>query len=844
MKRSTSRSGTAVTRTAVANTALKKKAGLNRTAVKKAGLKKTGSGAKKTALKKSFAGKTVAKTSIAKTSPKTSARKTAAKTPALAERARQIPQFSPNFSVFLVLPESVCLYSESRKFFLHGALYCRLAEAIAKGGRTCRDLVTVLAREFPADKVEEALQRLFERRYVVPASPVSHGTAAAYWTSLGLPLETAEANLDKCRVRIQTVGGVHGRDELAEALRNLGVRVVNRGGDLMVTVVADYMEQQLAEINAGHLADKTPWLLVQLAGIAPLVGPVFTPGQGACWNCLSDRMKRNREIKGMLDREGARLLVASPLLADPLGQGGIGLAAVEIAKAIATGFRTELSDHIFSLDLTGATVAKHYVAARPQCAACGQKKLRDPRRAPAPVELGETGKLVMTSGGYRSMSSRATVAKFRRHVSPLTGVVSRLERIEADLPLNTNFIAQHNFSAPSRSVNQLRAALGGGSYGKGSTAEQGEASALMEAIERYSGIFQGDEVRVTKRYVDFAPGEAILPNEVMLYSERQHAETAASGGDHSHDHGNHAGQQPGGAGLKAAAMVQPPPPPLGHTDKVEWSPAWSFGDERFRWLPTAMMYFFYGGGYTTDSNGCAAGNTVGEAIVQGFLELVERDAYAIWWYNRLQRREVDLSQFDDSYIRDLQLQFAENGRRMWVLDVTSDLGIPTFVAISHWMKDGRENIEFGSGAHFDARIALLRALTELNQFMALGLMGGGSGDKSSLDGTTPLRLENYPYLIPLGEAASVSSDSKFGRLDIREQVKACVDVVARQGLDFLVLDQTRVDIGTPVVRVIVPGMRHFYRRFAPGRLYDVPVKLGWTDRPTREDDLNPIHPHT
>jgi ribosomal protein S12 methylthiotransferase accessory factor len=71
-----------------------------------------------------------------------------------------------------------------------------------------------------------------------------------------------------------------------------------------------------------------------------------------------------------------------------------------------------------------------------------------------------------------------------------------------------------------------------------------------------------------------------------------------------------------------------------------------------------------------------------------------------------------------------------------------------------------------------------------------------------------------------------------------------VDTVRRAGLDFLALDQTRPDIGVPVARVIVPGMRHFYRRFAQGRLYDVPVKLGWRDRPTPESELNPIHPHT
>jgi ribosomal protein S12 methylthiotransferase accessory factor len=86
--------------------------------------------------------------------------------------------------------------------------------------------------------------------------------------------------------------------------------------------------------------------------------------------------------------------------------------------------------------------------------------------------------------------------------------------------------------------------------------------------------------------------------------------------------------------------------------------------------------------------------------------------------------------------------------------------------------------------------------------------------------------------------------SKFGRLDTREQVTACVNLVKRAGLDFLVLDQTRPDIEVPVVRVIVPGLRHFYRRFAPGRLYDVPVKLGWRKQPLSESELNPLHPQT
>jgi hypothetical protein len=75
-------------------------------------------------------------------------------------------------------------------------------------------------------------------------------------------------------------------------------------------------------------------------------------------------------------------------------------------------------------------------------------------------------------------------------------------------------------------------------------------------------------------------------------------------------------------------------------------------------------------------------------------------------------------------------------------------------------------------------------------------------------------------------------------------VMACVQIAKRAGLDFLVLDQTRPDIEVPVVRVIVPGLRHFYRRFGPGRLYDIPVKLGWLERPLSETALNPLHPHT
>ena len=64
--------------------------------------------------------------------------------------------------------------------------------------------------------------------------------------------------------------------------------------------------------------------------------------------------------------------------------------------------------------------------------------------------------------------------------------------------------------------------------------------------------------------------------------------------------------------------------------------------------------------------------------------------------------------------------------------------------------------------------------------------------------------------------------------------------MARHGMELLVLDQTLPDVGLPVVKVMVPGLRHYWARFAPGRLYDVPVRLGLREQPVTYEDLNPV----
>src|SRR5260370_19905499 len=73
--------------------------------------------------------------------------------------SKEVAQFAPNFTVYVLPPDVVCLYSEDRKFFLPGELYWALTTALAKGGKSLPDTVRELGRDFPPDKMWAALDR-------------------------------------------------------------------------------------------------------------------------------------------------------------------------------------------------------------------------------------------------------------------------------------------------------------------------------------------------------------------------------------------------------------------------------------------------------------------------------------------------------------------------------------------------------------------------------------------------------------------------------------------------------------------------------------------------------------
>jgi len=137
----------------------------------------------------------------------------------------------------------------------------------------------------------------------------------------------------------------------------------------------------------------------------------------------------------------------------------------------------------------------------------------------------------------------------------------------------------------------------------------------------------------------------------------------------------------------------------------------------------------------------------------------------------------------------------------------------------------------------------------MNQFLPAVMHSAGNGrdgygarDPELLRWWTTATLANQPYLVPDADTAARTPASwpKLASDDLADDLALVQRLVEERGMELLVLDQTRPDIGLPVAKVIVPGMRHFWARFAPGRLYDIPVSLGWLDAPVSEDDLNPI----
>jgi ribosomal protein S12 methylthiotransferase accessory factor len=740
------------------------------------------------------------------------------------------PQFRPHFHVEVVAPKTVYLLSEQKKIALTGRLYCWLAPLL-NGSHTVDEIVSKLESQVSPAAIEQALTLLEKKGYITEADDTLAPEVAAFWNLLNVDSRVANNRLQSSRVSVTAFGTVE-KEPLITALQSLNIRI-SPEQDLAVVLTSDYLEPELATFNQKALQTQQPWILVKPVGAVIWIGPIFIPGKTGCWQCLAHRLRGNREIETSIQQQ-KNLVNPFPISRSILPstlQIGLNLAATEIAKWIVHGEHEQLEGKLITLDLASLNLRHHVLVKRPQCPACGDSEYLA-NRAAQPLVLTSRKKQFTTDGGHRILSPVQTLKRYEHLISPITGVVSVLERISgAGNDLIHIYAAVHPSPREAENLDSLRQVLRLKSAGKGRTDLQSQASAFGEAIERYSGIYTGDEIRVKATYAQLGES-AIHPNALMQFSDAQYQNRQAWNQKHS--------------------QFNWAPQPFESEREIEWTPVWSLTQAKFKYLPTAYLYYNYPllDDYQfclANSSGCAAGNTLEEAILQGFMELVERDSVAIWWYNRLQRPAVDLASFNDPYLSALQDYYKTLHREFWVLDVTSDLNIPSFAAVSRRTDQEAENILFGFGAHFDPKIALLRAVTELNQLLPLEKIADRNKDLIPVEQDvkswlTTATLANQPYLSP-DESVIPKVFTDYPHCwsdDLRCDVLKCVEIAAQHSLEMLVLDQTQPDIGLNVVKVIVPGLRSFKARFAPGRLYDVPVKLGWLSTSLSEEQFNPI----
>jgi ribosomal protein S12 methylthiotransferase accessory factor len=139
-----------------------------------------------------------------------------------------------------------------------------------------------------------------------------------------------------------------------------------------------------------------------------------------------------------------------------------------------------------------------------------------------------------------------------------------------------------------------------------------------------------------------------------------------------------------------------------------------------------------------------------------------------------------------------------------------------------------------SAAHVSPRTAVQRTVTEaaLNWFIT---------SKKPCDADISEWLETavlgqHPHLQPWGlttlppESPPISTEA---------QVEYLTSRLAVAGLRPVAIDLTRRDTLLNTVRIIVPGLRTFKPGYSTGRLYDVPVLLGWRSDRLPESELNP-----
>ncbi len=243
------------------------------------------------------------------------------------------------------------------------------------------------------------------------------------------------------------------------------------------------------------------------------------------------------------------------------------------------------------------------------------------------------------------------------------------------------------------------------------------------------------------------------------------------------------------------------------------------------------------------STGCAAGRTFGEAAARALLELVERDAASLWWIGGQRAKLIgsDSSVMQDAAPRLGVLRSGCAERTTWLLDITTDLGIPVIAALSV-NRDGR-GLACGFAARLCARRAAASAIYEMCQIelalqlaeikrAQLGNAGLNEVDRRHARRAADIDARDCPLLYPNGVGKALAAGTSEA-----DELPAIRAVFDSRNIEAALVDLTRADFGLAVVAAIAPDLQLLPGNIETARLGRVLAATGGGHQWTRGTPL-------
>jgi ribosomal protein S12 methylthiotransferase accessory factor len=273
--------------------------------------------------------------------------------------------------------------------------------------------------------------------------------------------------------------------------------------------------------------------------------------------------------------------------------------------------------------------------------------------------------------------------------------------------------------------------------------------------------------------------------------------------------------------------------------ELSWCPAIRLIDGGEVWLPAEMGLRRPPGQREITppfplSIGSAAGTSGDAAALHGVLELIERDAASLWWQGGRRGRSIPAQDEAQVVARTLLSQLRQDApaRRSWLLDITTDIGVPCVAAVS-CMADGL-GLAFGLAARLTLAAAARSAILEMcqielaNRVVEAKCVERGAAALNAQDivhrrRATLINADQCLLLQPLAEPPECLA---IDATDAHTALRLLAGRLGQFGIEVFTRDLTRAQFSIPVVRVIAPGLQLEPSGIVTPRLADTIARTG------------------